>query len=123
MRLSSDQTALVGANMPTTYEATKLFEEARILFGPGKAANAGGVAVSGLEMSQNAMRQTLQRDEIELVLQVGGKLRGAIVVPAAADKTAIEAAALAHPDAIRFMDGKPARKIVIVPGRLVNIVI
>jgi leucyl-tRNA synthetase len=65
----------------------------------------------------------LVRSEIELVLQVGGKLRGAIVVPAGADKAAIEAAALANPDAQRFMDGKPARKIVIVPGRLVNIVV
>jgi leucyl-tRNA synthetase len=57
------------------------------------------------------------------VLQVAGKLRGAVRVPAAADKAAIEAAALAHPDAIRFMDGKAAKKIVIVPGRLVNIVV
>ncbi|MCP5286660.1 MAG: leucine--tRNA ligase [Burkholderiaceae bacterium] len=65
----------------------------------------------------------LVRSEIELVLQVAGKLRGSITVPAAADKAAIEAAALAHPDAQRFMDGKPARKIVIVPGRLVNIVV
>ena len=65
----------------------------------------------------------LLRSEVELMLQVGGKLRGAIVVPAAADKAMIEAAALANPDAQRFMDGKPARKIVIVPGRLVNIVV
>ena len=59
----------------------------------------------------------------ELVLQVSGKLRGSVRVPAAADQATIEAAALAHPDAIRFMDGKPARKIVIVKGRLVNIVV
>jgi leucyl-tRNA synthetase len=65
----------------------------------------------------------LVKSEIELVLQVAGKMRGAVRVPAAADKAAIEAAALAHPDAIRFMDGKPAKKIVIVPGRLVNIVV
>jgi leucyl-tRNA synthetase len=65
----------------------------------------------------------LVRAEIELVLQVAGKLRGAVRVPAAADKATIEAAALAHPDAIRFMDGKSAKKIVIVPGRLVNIVV
>ena len=57
------------------------------------------------------------------LIQSWGKLRGAVTVPAAADKAAIEAAALAHPDAIRFMDGKPAKKIVIVPGRLVNIVV
>jgi glutamate dehydrogenase (NADP+) len=45
-----------GANMPCTPEATKLFQKNGVLFGPGKAANAGGVAVSGLEMSQNSMR-------------------------------------------------------------------
>ena len=65
----------------------------------------------------------LVRSEIELVLQVGGKLRGSITVPASADLAAIEAAALANPDAQRFMDGKPVRKVVIVPGRLVNIVV
>ncbi len=46
-----------GANMPTTPDAVKLFHENRVLFGPGKAANAGGVAVSGLEMSQNSERR------------------------------------------------------------------
>jgi glutamate dehydrogenase (NADP+) len=45
-----------GANMPCTPEAVEAFLRARILFGPGKAANAGGVATSGLEMSQNALR-------------------------------------------------------------------
>ncbi|MBU5237164.1 NADP-specific glutamate dehydrogenase, partial [Vibrio cholerae] len=45
-----------GANMPTTLEAVDIFIDAGILFAPGKASNAGGVAVSGLEMSQNAMR-------------------------------------------------------------------
>ncbi len=44
-----------GANMPTTIEATKYFRDNKVLFAPGKAANAGGVAVSGLEMTQNAM--------------------------------------------------------------------
>ena len=65
----------------------------------------------------------LVKSEIDLVLQVAGKTRGSVSVPAAADKAAIEAAALAHPDAVRFMDGKPAKKVIIVPGRLVNIVI
>jgi leucyl-tRNA synthetase len=65
----------------------------------------------------------LQQDEIELVLQVNGKLRGAIKVPAAADKAAIEATALAHPDCIKFSEGKPPKKIVVVPGRLVNVVV
>ena len=65
----------------------------------------------------------LVRSEIELVLQVGGKLRGSVRVPADADKAAIEAAALAHPDCIRFMDDKPVKKVVVVPGRLVNVVV
>jgi leucyl-tRNA synthetase len=65
----------------------------------------------------------LVQDEIELMLQVNGKLRGAIKVPAAADKAAIEAAALANPDFIRFAEGKSPKKIIIVPGRLVNVVV
>jgi leucyl-tRNA synthetase len=65
----------------------------------------------------------LVQDEIELVLQVAGKTRGAIRVPATADKPAIEAAALAAPEFAKFADGKPAKKVVIVPGRLVNVVI
>ncbi len=58
-----------GANMPSTYEATHLFLKARILYGPGKAANAGGVAVSGLEMTQNAMRLIWSREEVDKRLQ------------------------------------------------------
>jgi leucyl-tRNA synthetase len=64
----------------------------------------------------------LVRDEIELVLQVNGKTRGAIRVAAAADKAAIEAAAAAAPEVAKFGEGKPVRKIVVVPGRLVNVV-
>jgi len=65
----------------------------------------------------------LVQDEIELVLQVLGKTRGSVRVPAGADKAAIEAIALASPEAVRWMEGKPAKKVVIVPGRLVNIVV
>jgi leucyl-tRNA synthetase len=65
----------------------------------------------------------LVQDEIELMLQVNGKLRGAIKVPAAADKAAIEATALANADFIRFAEGKAPKKIIIVPGRLVNVVV
>jgi leucyl-tRNA synthetase len=65
----------------------------------------------------------LVQDEIELVLQVSGKLRGSIRVPAGADRTAIEAAALASPEFLRFAEGKPAKKVVVVPGRLVNVVV
>src|ERR1039457_4773191 len=54
-----------GANMPSTLEATKLFLEAKILYGPAKAANAGGVATSGLEMSQNSMRISWTREEVD----------------------------------------------------------
>lgn len=54
-----------GANMPTTPEGVDIFLENRILFGPGKAANAGGVAVSGLEMSQNSMRLSWSRKEVD----------------------------------------------------------
>ena len=54
-----------GANMPSEPEAVEAFLEAGILFGPGKAANAGGVAVSGLEMTQNAMRLSWTREEVD----------------------------------------------------------
>ncbi|WP_404300199.1 NADP-specific glutamate dehydrogenase [Alicycliphilus denitrificans] len=54
-----------GANMPSTNEAAKTFEEAGVLYAPGKASNAGGVATSGLEMSQNAMRLSWTRDEVD----------------------------------------------------------
>ena len=54
-----------GANMPTEPDAVNLFLKEKILFGPGKAANAGGVAVSGLEMSQNSMRLSWTREEVD----------------------------------------------------------
>jgi glutamate dehydrogenase (NADP+) len=54
-----------GANMPSTPEAIDIFLEHKILFGPGKAANAGGVATSGLEMSQNSMRLSWLREEVD----------------------------------------------------------
>ncbi len=53
------------ANMPTTLEAYKVFKQAGILFAPGKAANAGGVAVSGLEMSQDSMRLPWPKEEVD----------------------------------------------------------
>jgi glutamate dehydrogenase (NADP+) len=54
-----------GANMPTTLDGVKVFLDAGILYGPGKAANAGGVATSGLEMSQNSMRLSWTREEVD----------------------------------------------------------
>ncbi len=59
-----------GANMPTTPDGVEIFREAKILYGPGKAANAGGVATSGLEMAQNSMRLTWSREEVD------GRLKG-----------------------------------------------
>jgi len=54
-----------GANMPSTLEAVKVFEAAGVMYAPGKASNAGGVATSGLEMSQNAMRLNWPREEVD----------------------------------------------------------
>jgi leucyl-tRNA synthetase len=65
----------------------------------------------------------LRQDEIELVVQVNGKLRGSVRVPAAADRQAIEAAALADPAVQRFVAGSPVRRVVVVPGKLVNVVV
>ena len=64
----------------------------------------------------------LVQDEIELMLQVNGKLRGSLKVASAAARADIEALALASEAAQKFMEGKPAKKVVVVPGRLVNIV-
>ena len=58
-----------GANMPSTPEAVKVFIQSKVLFGPGKAANAGGVAISGLEMTQNSMRLSWSREEVETKLK------------------------------------------------------
>jgi glutamate dehydrogenase (NADP+) len=57
-----------GANMPTDLEGVHVFKAAKILFAPGKAANAGGVAVSGLEMSQNSARISWKEDELQRLL-------------------------------------------------------
>lgn len=65
----------------------------------------------------------LVKTEMEIVVQVNGKLRGSITVSVDATKEEIEALALANEGAVRFMDGKPAKKIIVVPNRLVNIVV
>jgi leucyl-tRNA synthetase len=67
--------------------------------------------------------KALQQDEIELVLQVNGKLRGSILVPASADKAQIEQAALANEVFVKLANGATPKKVVVVPGRLVNVVI
>ncbi|MEN8224595.1 MAG: NADP-specific glutamate dehydrogenase [Bacteroidota bacterium] len=58
-----------GANMPSTPDAIEVYQDAKIMYGPGKAANAGGVAVSGLEMSQNSLRLSWTREEVDSKLQ------------------------------------------------------
>ena len=68
------------------------------------------------------LEAALVQDEVELMLQVNGKLRGAVRVAADAPKEAIEALALAHEATVKFLEGRPAKKVVVVPGRLVNIV-
>ncbi len=88
--------------------------------GLGYAARQGDL----LDAAWPAVDETaLVQDEIELVLQIAGKMRGSLRVPAQADQAAIEAAALASPEFARFSEGRPARKVVIVPGRLVNVVV
>jgi glutamate dehydrogenase (NADP+) len=59
-----------GANMPSTPDAVRIFQEHKILYGPGKAANAGGVATSGLEMSQNSLKLSWSREEVDQRLLV-----------------------------------------------------
>jgi len=65
----------------------------------------------------------LAQDEIELVLQVNGKLRGKLRVPATADSQAIEAAARASDEVGKYAAGAAVRKVIVVPGRLVNVVV
>jgi leucyl-tRNA synthetase len=65
----------------------------------------------------------LEQDEVELVVQVNGKLRGSITVPKKADKAAIESLALANANVQKFVAGQKLKKVIVVPGRLVNLVI
>jgi len=65
----------------------------------------------------------LVQDEIELMLQINGKLRGSVLVPASADKAAIEAAAVASEAVQKQAHGASPKKVVVVPGRLVNVVL
>jgi leucyl-tRNA synthetase len=86
----------------------------------GEAAHLGDLLDAPWPAVDDA---ALVQDEIDLMLQVSGKLRGSIRVSANADQATIEAAALASPDFVRFADGKAPKKVVIVPGRLVNVVV
>jgi leucyl-tRNA synthetase len=86
----------------------------------GYAAAAGDLLDAPWPLVDEA---ALVQDEIELVLQVGGKTRGSIKVPAGADKATIEAVAAASAEVAKFAEGKPPKKIIVVPGRLVNVVV
>jgi leucyl-tRNA synthetase len=70
-----------------------------------------------------ADESALAQDAVDYVVQVNGKLRGKITVPVSASKQAVEAAALADETAQRFIEGKPVKKVIVVPGKLVNIVV
>jgi len=85
----------------------------------GFAAQAGDLIDAPWPVVDEA---ALVQDEIELVLQVNGKLRGKLVVPSTADAAAIETAARASPEVARHTGGAPIRKVIVVPGRLVNVV-
>jgi len=66
--------------------------------------------------------QALIADQLEMVLQINGKLRGSLKVPSQASKTDIEAASLAHEAVSKYLEGRPPKRIIVVPGKLVNIV-
>ena len=78
---------------------------------------------AGTQRFPQVDQTALVQDEIELMLQVNGKLRGSLRVAAGADKATIEAAALASEVAIKHLEGKAPKKLIVVPGRLVNIVV
>ncbi len=86
----------------------------------GFAARHGDLLDAGWPVVDQA---ALRQDRIELVLQINGKVRGSVSVDAAADRSAIEAAALASETFVRHAEGKSAKKVIVVPGRLVNIVV
>jgi leucyl-tRNA synthetase len=66
--------------------------------------------------------RALIAEALLIVVQVNGKVRGKVTVPDDADKEAVEVAALADPNVARFLEGKTLRKVIVVPGRLVNVV-
>jgi len=65
----------------------------------------------------------LVQDSVEIVLQVNGKLRGRVTVPAGAEEAQVRAAALADPGVQKWIEGKEVRKVIVVPGKLVNVVV
>jgi leucyl-tRNA synthetase len=77
---------------------------------------------AGVHAFPRVDESALVQDEIELMLQINGKLRGSLRVPASADKATIETMALACEAAQKQLQGQPPKKLIVVPGRLVNIV-
>ena len=78
---------------------------------------------AGVQNFPKVDAEALVQDEIEMMLQINGKLRGSLRVSATADKAIIEAAALASELVQKHLDGKPPKKLIVVPGRLINIVV
>ncbi len=129
--------ALEGARLPDDPMATEVLREGlsilvRVLYpvvphvghalwtGLGYAARAGDLLDAPWPQVDP---QALVRDEIELVLQINGKVRGSVRVPADADQAAIQAAALASDAYTRHAAGQAPKKVIVVPGRLVNVVV
>lgn len=67
--------------------------------------------------------QALKQDRLDYVVQVNGKVRGSVKVAADADQATVQAAALANEQIAKFIDGKPLRKVILVPGKLLNLVV
>ena len=99
-----------GANMPTSADAMHYFQQAKVLFAPGKAANAGGVAVSGLEMSQNSARITWSEEELQRLLK---KIMNEIH-----DRCATYAAVEDDPDYLDYVKGANIAGFVKVAGAM-----
>jgi leucyl-tRNA synthetase len=86
----------------------------------GFAATSGSILDASWPQPDAA---ALAQDELKLVLQVNGKTRGEVVVASSADKATIEAAAAASPEVAKYGEGRAPKKIIVVPGRLVNVVV
>ena len=91
----------------------------RVPIALGRQDDLGSVALQAWPEVDGSL---LVDDEIEIPVQVGGKIRARIMIPAQADATIMEAAALADAEVQRWLEGKTIHKVVAVPGRLVNIV-
>ncbi len=127
MELMNALTKLEGMDAVTRSVRQEVLEAAAVMLAPIVPHIAEALYAElkpGAAMTWPAVDESaLVQDEIELMLQVNGKLRGQIRVAATAGKTAIEAAALASEAAQKYLEGQAPKKVVVVPGRLVNIVV